>query len=272
MRVLGLAFTLEEGARRAWNRENLLNNKTSMPHTLFISDLHLEEKRPDITAYFLNFLQQQAPLADALYILGDFFEVWIGDDENTSFQQTIIAALKKLTDTGLPVYLMRGNRDFLMGEAFIRATGCHFLPDPTVITLYGQKILLLHGDSLCTDDYAHQRFREYAHNPRYNRFFLKLPLMIRRAIARRIRRMSQAHTAGAQSAMMDVTQAAVVQQMQAHRVTQLIHGHTHRPAIHRFMLEDRPATRVVLGDWHACACALRYAQQVEPVLQVYSYT
>jgi UDP-2,3-diacylglucosamine hydrolase len=155
-----------------------------MRHTLFISDLHLEPKRPDITRCFFNFLQNQAPQADALYILGDFFEVWIGDDEDTIFHRSIIAALKQLTDSGLSVYFMRGNRDFLIGQAFIRATGCHLLSDPTRIQLYGKDVLLAHGDALCTADHKHQNFRKYAQNPAYNRFFLWLPLFIRRAISR----------------------------------------------------------------------------------------
>jgi UDP-2,3-diacylglucosamine hydrolase len=239
---------------------------TLMPHTLFISDLHLEPERPDITQCFFNFLQHEAPKADALYILGDFFEVWIGDDENTPFQRTVIAALKQLTDTGFPVYFMRGNRDFLIGEAFIKATGCGFLPDPTVVYLYGKKILLAHGDALCTSDHKHQAFRKYAQNRSYNRFFLGLPLLIRRTIARLIRNASQKHTTRAPYAIMDVTQATVEQQMCEHDVVQLIHGHTHRPAIHPFALEGKSARRIVLGDWHTQGSALIYKENGETAL------
>lgn len=239
-----------------------------MHHTLFISDLHLEAERPDITACFLKFLRQRAPHADALYILGDFFEVWIGDDENTPFQRRIVAALKQLTDTGFPIYFMRGNRDFLVGEAFMRATGCHFLLDPTVIPLYGQHVLLAHGDALCTEDRAHQRFRKYTQDPRYTRFFLSLPLCIRRFVARWIRKKSQKHIAHLDYTIMDVTQAAVEQQMSVCQVTQLIHGHTHRPAIHRFQLQGQPACRVVLGDWHTQGSVLVYDENAQMRLDV----
>lgn len=231
-----------------------------MHHTLFISDLHLEPNRPDITDRFFQFLQQKAPQADALYILGDFFEVWIGDDEKSPWQQTIITALKQLTDTGFPIYMMRGNRDFLIGSAFTRATGCHFLPDPSVIELYGKKILLTHGDSLCISDRKHQNFRKYAQNPKYNRFFTCLPLFVRRFIARRIRNASKKHTAGTTLSVMDVTQAAVEQQMREHAVTQLIHGHTHRPAIHTFTLDEVLVQRIVLNDWDTQGGALVYAE------------
>lgn len=234
-----------------------------MHHTLFISDLHLEPKRLDITNTFLTFLKQKAQQADALYILGDFFEVWIGDDEKSVFHQTIIDALKQLTENGLPVYFMRGNRDFLIGEAFIQATGCRFLPDPTLIDLYGKKILLTHGDALCTSDYKHQQFRKYAQNPTYNRFFLCLPLFIRRAIARWIRGASQKHTAGMPYQVMDVTQTAVEEQMREKNVTLLVHGHTHRPAIHEFLLDKKPARRVVLNDWHNRGGALVYKESGE---------
>jgi len=231
-----------------------------MSHTFFISDLHLEPNRPDITQCFFNFLHHQVPQAEALYILGDFFEVWIGDDEDTPFQRSIIAALKQLTDRGFPIYFMRGNRDFLIGEAFIHATGCRFLADPTVIDLYGKPVLLTHGDVLCTADLKHQRFRKYAQNPRYNRFFLALPLWLRRAIARLVRNISQKSNRTAAYAIMDVTPSAVTQQMQDHQVKLLIHGHTHRPAVHSLVLKGEPANRVVLGDWHTAGSVLVYEQ------------
>ena len=237
-----------------------------MKHTLFISDLHLEPERPEITQCFLDFLQHQVRKADALYILGDFFEVWIGDDENTPFQRAIIAALKHLTDRGFPIYFMQGNRDFLIGDDFMRATGCQFLPDPTVITLYGKKVLLTHGDALCTADLSHQRFRRYTQNPRARRFFLALPLFIRRAIARGIRKTSQRHTANVSYTIMDVTQSAVEHAMEAHDVLQLIHGHTHKPAIHPFILENKPRQRIVLGDWHTQGSVLCYQEDGEAAL------
>lgn len=234
-----------------------------MPHTLFISDLHLEPKRPYITGTFFSFLKNNVPEADALYILGDFFEIWIGDDEKSAFHQSIINALKQLTDSGFPIYFMRGNRDFLIGEIFMRETGCRFLPDPTLIELYGKKILLTHGDALCISDHKHQNFRKYAQNPKYNRWFLCLPLFIRRIIARLIRNTSKKHIAKVSYTVMDVTQAAVEQHMREKDVTQLIHGHTHRPAIHSFILDNKPACRIVLSDWHHHGGALVYKESGE---------
>lgn len=237
-----------------------------MRHTLFISDLHLEPERPDITNAFFSFIKQKAQKADALYILGDFFEVWIGDDEKSAFHETIIMALKQLTDSGLPVYFMRGNRDFLIGKNFMRATGCQFLPDPTLINLYGKKILLTHGDALCTSDHKHQTFRKYAQNVKYNRFFLFFPLFIRRAIARWIRRASQKHTAGAPYRVMDVEQTTVEKEMREKNVMLLIHGHTHRPAVHKFILDEKSAYRVVLNDWHNQGGALMFEENGEMLL------
>lgn len=234
-----------------------------MRHTLFISDLHLEPDRPDMTQCLLNFLKQQAPQADALYILGDFFEVWIGDDQKSTFHETIIAALRQLTAFGFPVYFMHGNRDFLIGERFMKATGCHFLTDPTIIELYGKRVLLAHGDSLCSADVRHQRFRKYARNPRYNRLFLWLPLWLRKLIARQIRNLSKRHTTNMSDQIMDVVLQTVEEVMRQHQVTQLIHGHTHRPAMHRFVLDKTPACRVVLSDWHAHGSALVYYENQE---------
>lgn len=234
-----------------------------MHHTLFISDLHLEEQRPDITQYFFNFLATQAPQADALYILGDFFEAWIGDDECSAFQQSVIAALRKVTNGGLPIYLMRGNRDFLLGEDFMRASGCQTLSDPTVINLYDTPILLMHGDSLCTDDVSHQRFRRFTQNRFYQRLFLCLPLQLRQWIARRVRNASRERFVAAHYVMMDVAQHAVEQVMMQHQVDRLIHGHTHRPGIHEFVLQNKPARRIVLGDWHQQGSVLYVPEQGE---------
>lgn len=234
-----------------------------MQHTLFISDLHLEEQRPDITQCFFNFLVTQAPQADALYILGDFFEAWIGDDERSAFQQSVIAALRKVTDSDLPVYLMRGNRDFLLGEDFMRASGCQALSDPAVIDLYGTPTLLVHGDSLCTDDVSHQRFRRFTQNHFYQRLFLCLPLRLRQWIARRVRNASRERFVAANYVMVDVAQSAVEQAMAQHRVNRLIHGHTHRPGMHEFMLQNTSARRIVLGDWHKQGSVLYVPAQGE---------
>lgn len=229
-----------------------------MNHTLFISDLHLESDRPDITTRFINFLEKMAPEADAVYILGDLFESWIGDDNASAFNQKIFAAIQGLTQNHIPVYFMRGNRDFLIGQAFAHATGCVILPDPTVIKLYGRHVLLTHGDMLCTDDQRHQRFRYYAHNPKYNRFFLWLPLFLRRWLAQRIRKASKKHTHRIPIAIMDVSPRSLKEMMQLHEVQQLIHGHTHRPGIHALMLDEQSAIRIVLGDWDHRGSVLVY--------------
>lgn len=233
--------------------------RSTMPHhTLFISDLHLEPGRPDSAEWFLHFLKNQAPQADALYILGDFFEVWIGDDHDSPFNKSIEAGLKTLTDTGFPIYFMRGNRDFLIGEAFAKATGCRLLPDPCKIDLYGKPILITHGDILCTQDVKHLKFRKFAQNPANNRYFLLLPLFLRKFIARQLRKASKNHTRQTAYHIMDVTPEAVDELMQAQGVNLLIHGHTHRPNMHFFRLKDQSASRIVLGSWHEQGNALIY--------------
>ncbi len=233
--------------------------RNTMAHTLFISDLHLQESEPKITQALLTILETKAPAADALYILGDFFEFWIGDDDLTPFHRLIMQALKKLTASGTPVYFMAGNRDFLIGKRFLQATGMQALADPSVINLYGQAILLSHGDCLCTHDLKHQKFRQ-RYNSRLNQFLFTtlLPLGLRRRIAQKIRQHSQAHYQASQPTIMDVTPDAVVQLMQDHQTTQLIHGHTHRPAIHQLTINQQPAQRIVLGSWHEQASLLRY--------------
>jgi len=218
--------------------------------TLLISDLHLDEYRTDITELFLRFLKTDAKKADALYILGDFFEVWIGDDNLSSFNQTIISALKLATDQGLPIYLMHGNRDFLLGKKFLRQTGCKLLPDEYVVDLYGSPTLLLHGDTLCTEDKAYLKFRKKARNRFLQKLFLLKSLETRLAIAKKYREASKAHTSTASDFIMDVTQEEVERVMKKHGVQHLVHGHTHREAVHQFELNNRPATRTVLGAWH----------------------
>lgn len=219
-------------------------------HTLFISDLHLQQSQTHITELFLTFLKTQARQADALYILGDFFEAWIGDDDRSEFNNLIASALHTLTSGDTPVYLMRGNRDFLLGETFARASGCQLLPDPSTIKLYGRTLVLTHGDSLCSMDTTHLRFRQLTQNPRYNRYFLRLPLTWRQAIARLLRHWSQKRTRKLPYAQMDVSQEAVVDILNSNQSTLLIHGHTHNPGTHHFQLHHLDATRIVLGAWH----------------------
>lgn len=217
--------------------------------TLFISDLHLEESRPDITRAFLAFLQERAVNTHALYILGDFFEAWIGDDEHTPLQEQVAAALKQVSDGGTAVYVMHGNRDFLLGQDYCQRMGATLLDDPTVIDLYGTPTLLMHGDSLCTADVEYQKFRANMRNPKTQQMLLARPLKDRQLMARQLRELSMAKNKGKAQAIMDVTPEEVVRVMEQHNVPQLIHGHTHRPARHPLQVNGQPAERIVLGDW-----------------------
>ncbi len=223
---------------------------------VFISDLHLEEDRPDITNIFLRFLAEYTTRAEALYILGDFFEAWIGDDNVTSFNQQIIAALQQATQRGLPIYFMHGNRDFLIGKKFLRASGCKLLPDEQVIDLYGTPTLLMHGDTLCTEDHAYLKFRKKSRNWFFQQLFLLKSLASRQAIAQKHRDASKQYTSVTPQYIMDVTQHEVERVMLKHHVQHLIHGHTHQPAVHRFELSHAPATRTVLAPWHEHGSAL----------------
>lgn len=226
--------------------------------TLFISDLHLTGARPEITALFLDFLAHEARKADALYILGDLYEYWIGDEAvDTPEYRPIIAGLRSLADAGVPLYVMHGNRDFLMGPGFERATGCRLLPDPTRIDLYGKPVLLTHGDALCTRDAEYMAFRAVVRDPEWQRGFLAKSVAEREAIARNYRELSRQSTAAKRPEIMDVTPDAVAALLRAHGVRDLIHGHTHRPAEHVFDLGGAPARRVVLGDWYDQGSVLR---------------
>jgi len=227
-------------------------------YTLFISDLHLDVSRPELTAIFLHLLATQAKQADALYILGDFFEIWLGDDVQSDFTQTISNALKALIDSGVPVYLMHGNRDFLIGQHFASQSGCQLLPDPTVINLYGTPVLLMHGDTLCWKDTQYQRFRRIARNPLYQRLFLALPLFIRRSIGQYLRSQSSHKACSATLKLSDATEDAITQALQINQTKLLIHGHTHRPSIH--LNFPSPAfQKVVLSDWENQGNALIYS-------------
>lgn len=217
--------------------------------TLFISDLHLEESRPDITGAFLGFLEKRAMGVESLYILGDFFEAWIGDDENTPLQQQIAAALDEVRGSGTRIFLMHGNRDFLMGNDYCSRFDGTLLEDPAVIDLYGTPTLLMHGDSLCTADVEYQKFRARMRDPQMQKMMLARPLVERQQMARQLREMSMAKNQGKAEYIMDVTPEEVVKEMQARGIQQLIHGHTHRPAIHELTANGSPAKRIVLGDW-----------------------
>lgn len=225
--------------------------------TLFISDLHLCAQRPAVMQLFIEFLGRQAGQCDTLYILGDLFEAWLGDDDDAPDNARVISALHALRDSGTTIYFMRGNRDFLIGEKFAALSGCRLLPDPSVIDLNGTPVLLMHGDALCTDDVSYQRFRRVVRNRFSQRLFLNLPLALRRRLARRLRAQSMSRTLEKSPAIMDVNAHSVAAAMRRHRVTRLIHGHTHRPAVHHFYLDGRLAQRIVLGDWCEQGSVLR---------------
>jgi UDP-2,3-diacylglucosamine hydrolase len=226
--------------------------------TLFISDLHIDASRPPIVRQFLDFLEGEAACAEALYILGDLFESWIGDDDPDSAQTTAIQAIGALTRRGVPCFVMHGNRDFLLSSRFCRDSGAELLPDPIVVTLYGERILVMHGDALCTDDRAYQRLRATVRDPDWQRRFLKLPVRDRRALAGAARAGSQAHTASVEYAITDVNADSVAQALRGSGLSTLLHGHTHRPAIHAIDVDGRPCTRIVLGDWYDQGSLLRW--------------
>ncbi|MEX0942792.1 MAG: UDP-2,3-diacylglucosamine diphosphatase [Pseudomonadales bacterium] len=213
---------------------------------LFISDLHLMQARPDITGAFLDFLEYHTAHTEALYILGDFFEVWLGDDDASPFNRSIIEAVAAVS---APKYFMHGNRDFLIGEAACNAMGATLLDEETVIDLYGRPALLMHGDTLCTADTAYMAARKMLRDPVFQADFLSKSIPERVAFAEGARQQSKAHTRESTADIMDVTQAEVRRVMNTHRVDLLIHGHTHRPRIHQLDLDSNPAERIVLGDW-----------------------
>lgn len=223
-----------------------------MPRTLFISDLHLTPERPEILQLFHAFAEGLDPTeVEGLYILGDLFEAWVGDDEDDPVLRGIVQALRALVERGIPVHFMRGNRDFLAGRGFAEASGCHLLEDPACIELHGRAVLLSHGDTLCTDDVAYQRFRAQVRDPAWQRALLARPLAERRRLAAQLREESERSTAGKRPELMDVNPAAVEAAFRTHGVDLLIHGHTHRPAIHALTVDGRRCWRIVLGDWYA---------------------
>lgn len=226
--------------------------------TLFISDLHLERRRPDITAQFLEFLDGEARQAEALYILGDLFESWLGDDDPDAHHALVKEALRLLVDDGIPVRFMHGNRDFLVGERFAEETLVELLPDPHRVDLYGRDVLLSHGDALCTDDLRYQEVRSITRNPGWQAMMLAKPLSERQAIAAQARADSRAHGGSIDPSISDVNQEAVLELMRSQGVRTLLHGHTHRPDVHHFELDGQPATRIVLGDWHKQGSVVRW--------------
>lgn len=225
---------------------------------LFISDLHLDRQRPDSVALFQRFMREIAPTSGALYILGDFFEAWLGDDDLAdAFHGEIVAALRALSDGGVPVFFLHGNRDFLAGADFARAAGLSLLPDPVRIDLFGTPTLLSHGDIFCTDDATYQAFRTQVRDPAWQAAFLAKPLQERHALALALRERSEQAKADKKPEIMDVNTAAVARSALDMDVRRIIHGHTHRPARHEFHVADRIVERWVLPDWYETGGYLR---------------
>jgi UDP-2,3-diacylglucosamine hydrolase len=223
------------------------------PHRLFISDLHLTPERPIPVNLFHRFIEQRAPHAQTLYILGDFFEAWVGDDDlNQPFNQDITEALKSLAKQGVAIFFLPGNRDFLVGPAFAQAAELTLLADPSVIDLFDTQTLLTHGDCFCTDDTAYQDFRRQVRSPAWQESFLKQPLEQRHALAQALRERSEQAKANKKPEIMDVNHDAIAAVLSEHSpgITRIIHGHTHRPARHDYQHNGLAGERWVLPDWY----------------------
>lgn len=230
-----------------------------MSETLFIADLHLDGDRPGIIELFCRFLDERARNADALYILGDLFEYWIGDDDPAPHLEPVIEKLTRLADTGVPMHFQHGNRDFLAGKHLAATCRWQSLPERAVVELYGVPTLIMHGDLLCTSDHEYMSYRATVRDPRWQAEFLAQNLDARHAQAARYRELSRESTQRKRPEITDVDPDAVTAELRAANVTQMIHGHTHRPAIHEFDLDGRPARRIVLGDWYEHGSVLSYA-------------
>jgi UDP-2,3-diacylglucosamine hydrolase len=225
--------------------------------TLFISDLHLSSARPAINRIFFDFLRDQAAQAEALYVLGDLFEYWTGDDDDDPFNATVLKALRELTDRGTALHVMHGNRDFLLADQFAAITGAIMLPDTTLLSLHGQPTLLMHGDTLCTDDLRYQQFRAEVRTRQWRENFLAQPLATRRHIVAGLRDDSTRDKQLKSEAIMDVTVSAVESELRKHGYPRLIHGHTHRPARHVHVVDGHRCERWVLADWYDRAAYLQ---------------
>ncbi len=229
--------------------------------TLLISDLHLDPSAPGIARQFVDFLRGEARAASALYILGDLFEAWLGDDDPDPAVRSIISELRALHDAGVPTFFMHGNRDFLIGERFATETGCTLLEDGTVVDLHGERVLLMHGDVLCTGDTRYQRLRRILRNPVTLFVLRRLSLESRRRLGEKLRAGSRMHVGATAAAIMDVTPAEIVASMRQARVSTLVHGHTHRPAIHSLEVDGKPARRIVLGDGYTQGSVLEWRDE-----------
>lgn len=225
---------------------------------LFISDLHLDSAAPAATDQFIDFLRTEAVSAEALYILGDLFESWVGDDDDDPERSRICGALASCTGEGLPCFVVRGNRDFLLGQQFAARTGCHLLADPVVADLHGVRVLLAHGDLFCTDDIKYQQLRRIVRDPSWQQRLLHLSLADRKLLADEARAGSKAHTSRVIPRIMDANAAAIEVAARAFDVEVIIHGHTHRPAVHEFVVDGRRRTRIVLGAWYEQGSVLEW--------------
>ena len=234
-----------------------MNNPTDSPVdstkqevTYFIADLHLAQNRPDMTACFLRFLKDDATQAQRLYILGDLFEAWIGDDDDSAYLTTIAKALNTLSALGTEIYYIHGNRDFLLGQRFAKKSAMHLLPEVDLIDLYGKSVVIMHGDTLCTRDIGYQKFRKKSRSWWWQAIVKSLPLSLRKKMAADYRKKSAAATAMKQQDIMDVTPDEVIKCLESYQSQLLIHGHTHRPAVHELTANNKEAKRIVLGDWY----------------------
>ncbi len=225
---------------------------------LFVSDVHLDTTAADATEQFLTFLREQAAQAEALYILGDLFEAWVGDDDEDAGNRRVCGALRELTAAGVACFALHGNRDFLLGAGFSERSGCRVLSDPVILELDGERVLLTHGDALCTDDHSYQELRSIVRDRTWQRRFLALPRSARELLADEARAGSRRHTARTVPDIMDVNAAAVSAAFRAARVRRIVHGHTHRPGVHQLEIDGQAAQRIVLGAWYEQGSFLRY--------------
>ncbi len=225
---------------------------------LFVSDVHLDASAPDATAQFFDFLREYAAHADALYILGDLFEVWVGDDDPDPEKGRVIGALRSLTDSGVATFVIHGNRDFLLGRTFCDQAGVRLLQDPVVIELDGERVLITHGDALCTDDHSYQELRSSVRTTNWQTRFLALPFGVRDSFANKARKGSKEHNARTAPQIQDVNSEAVETAFRTAHVRRMIHGHTHRPGVHDTVVDGEPAQRIVLGAWYEQGSYLVY--------------
>ena len=224
--------------------------------TIFISDLHLDKDRPKVIRYFIDFLDNLESDIESLYILGDFVEYWVGDDDPGEGLEEVFSSIKKKSNS-VSIYFMHGNRDFMISEKFCNHHGMKFLKDPTKIKLHGKKILLMHGDTLCIDDIEYQKFRTMVRSPLWQNEMLKKSLEERINLAKMLRAKSLSETGTKDEVIMDVNNDEVISQLKKHNVDMIIHGHTHRPNIHKIISENKECKRIVLGDWYDKSFILR---------------